>query len=271
MPVYAEQKEASAVRDPTYAERLKDAAGLNGSNTGSHNQLSIERVEELMQQEMAEQKTLETRTMIFFDWDDTLLSSTFLAGHGYRLDTEMESKDSFLFIQSELKQLELTVTQILSEALTRGKVHIVTNAEHGWVELSARKFIPGVLPLLNKITVISARSTYEHVYPDSPLKWKLSAFQEQLTDLFATDGVVGNILSFGDSNVEREAIRTVTRGVDCTHTKSVKFAESPTAEQLRKQLEQVNNHFHYLHTHEGDLDLMLKLAPLNDAPNTPTV
>lgn len=270
MPVYAEQKEAAsnAVRDSTtYAERLKDASSVAASN--------MDRVEEMMQQEIAQviedskATSNAVRTLIFFDWDDTLLSSTFLAGHGYRLDTDMESKDSYEFIQSELKQLELTVVQVLSEALSRGKVHIVTNAEHGWVELSARKFIPGVLPLLDKITVISARSTFEHLFPDAPFKWKYSAFQEQLTEVFAAEGIHANILSFGDSNVEREAIRSVTQGVECTHTKSVKFAEGPTAEQLRKQLEQVNNHFDYLHSHEGDLDLMLKLAPVTDSQASP--
>jgi len=50
---------------------------------------------------------------------------------------------------------------------------VVTNAETGWVQLSCQKFIPLVLPMLNKLTILSARSTYEAMFPDSPLKWSV--------------------------------------------------------------------------------------------------
>lgn len=199
-------------------------------------------------------------TMIFFDWDDTLLASSFLSVHGYRLDTDMESKDDFDHIYNELRALETCVIAVLQEALPRGKVHIITNAEHGWVELSAQKFIPAVVPFLSKITVVSARSTYEHLFPECPVKWKLSAFQDRLQEVFLTNHTRKNIISLGDSHVEREAVRTVTRGVANTKTKSIKFTESPTMDQLRKQLELVTNNFQYIFTHDQDLDLMLKMS-----------
>jgi len=79
-------------------------------------------------------------------------------------------------------------------------------------------------------------------------------------------------MSFGDSHVEREAVRTVTRNFSNSRTKSIKFAESPNTEQLRKQLELVANCFHYIFTHEGDLDLMLKMSmvPVTPPPSSPT-
>jgi hypothetical protein len=45
-----------------------------------------------------------------------------------------------------------------------------------------------------------------------------------------------------------------------TRTKSVKFAERPSVEQLRRQVELVSNCFHYIHTHDGDLDLQLTVT-----------
>jgi len=69
-----------------------------------------------------------------------------------------------------------------------------------------------------------------------------------------------NILSFGDSHVEREAVRACTRGMANTRTKSVKFAERPSMEQLRRQIELVTNCFQYIHNHEGDLDLQLTVT-----------
>ena len=61
---------------------------------------------------------------------------------------------------------------MLNLALEYGPVTVVTNAETGWVQLSAHKFIPLVVPILSKLTIISARSTYEPMFPGSPLKWK---------------------------------------------------------------------------------------------------
>lgn len=201
--------------------------------------------------------------VIIFDWDDTLLCSSYLSGKGYRLDTESISKD----VQMQLRELEASVITVLNLAMTYGTVHVITNAETGWVQLSAQKYIPGVVPLLSKVTVLSARSTYEGMFPDCPLKWKFYAFQEKLANVFAETNTEKNIISFGDSHVEREAVRAVTRGLPNTKTKSVKFAERPSMEQLRRQIELVTNCFQYIHNHEGDLDLQLTVTVNNENNN----
>jgi hypothetical protein len=207
-------------------------------------------------------KSDESTTVIFVDWDDTLLCSSYLSGQGLRLDTELEPSDE---VGRELKDLENSVISLLKMAKTYGDVHVVTNAETGWVQLSAKKFIPGVVPLLEEVNVLSARSTYESLFPESPLKWKFYAFRDKLCSLFTNSDSHKNIISFGDSHVEREAVRAVTRGVPNTKTKSVKFAEKPSLEQLRRQLELVTNCFQSIHSHDGDLDLQLTVTKI-DAP-----
>lgn len=197
-------------------------------------------------------------TVIFLDWDDTLLCSSFLSSEGFRLDSDMTGADHDMM--SQLKELETCVINVIKLAVTFGDVHVVTNAETGWVQLSAQKFLPGVVPMLSKLKVLSARSTYENMFPDSPLKWKYYAFQERLSHLFADSERPKNILSFGDSHVEREAIRAVTRGFPNTRTKSIKFAERPSIEQLQRQIELVTNCFQYILNHEGDLDLCMSLS-----------
>jgi len=208
-------------------------------------------------------------TVIFVDWDDTLLCSSYLSGAGYRLDSELEASSP---IDRELKELEASVIGLLRLAMSFGEVHVVTNAETGWVQLSAKKFLPGVMPVLEQVKVISARSTYETMFPEAPVKWKFCAFQERL---YSDTKSPKNVISFGDSHVEREAVRAVTRGLPSTKTKSVKFAEKPSMEQLRRQLELVTNCFQYIHSHEGDLDLQLtvtvntrKPEPSKDTPQT---
>lgn len=63
-----------------------------------------------------------------------------------------------------------------------GTTYIITNAGEGWVQYSAEKFMPSLLPILEKIIIISARAKYEHLTSDYT-KWKLHAFLEAQSTL----------------------------------------------------------------------------------------
>jgi hypothetical protein len=206
---------------------------------------------------MKENLPPQARTIIFLDWDDTLLCSSVLSNQGIKLDSDLENAVELV---TQLEELSDSVIGVLNVAMTFGSVYIVTNGETGWVQLSAQKFLPSVVPILDKLRVLSARSTFEAMFPDSPMKWKFHAFQESLNQEYADSHCIKNVLSFGDSHAEREAIRLVTRGLANTRTKSIKFAERPTIEQLQRQLELVSNCFQYISSHEEDLDLCMSLS-----------
>ena len=72
-----------------------------------------------------------------------------------------------------------------------------------------------------------------------------------------------NILSFGDSIHERAAIHkvTATMGPE-VRTKSIKFVERPTVEQLKRQVDLVLSCFEDICRHNGNLDLMLTIQLL---------
>lgn len=201
--------------------------------------------------------TVVTKTIIFLDWDDTLLCSSVLSSNGIKLDTNLSGNPDLL---RQLDELSTSIISILTAAASYGEVHIVTNGETGWVQLSAQKFVPRVVPLLDSLRVLSARSTFEDQFPDSPMQWKFQAFQQNLAELYSGPDCIKNVLSFGDSHAEREAIRAVTRGLPWTRTKSIKFAERPSIEQLQRQLELVVNCFQYISNHEEDLDLCMSLS-----------
>jgi hypothetical protein len=216
---------------------------------------------------------LARRTAIIFDYDDTLLASSHLSGQGYGLDSTKARTDD---IETGLRALESAVLSVLQTGMRFGHCFIVTNAENGWVQLSAKAFMPGLVPLLDegRVKVISARSTFESQHPGCPVKWKYLAFQHALDSVFGNDGgreskAPKNVLSFGDSHVEREAVRSVTRTLTNVKTKSIKFAERPSMEQLRRQIELVTTCFEYIFGHEGDLDLQLTVtvnSPTGAAP-----
>jgi len=206
---------------------------------------------------MKENLPPQTRTIIFMDWDDTLLCSSVLSNQGIKLDSDMENAGELV---GQLEELSDSVISVLNVAMSYGSVYIVTNGETGWVQLSAQKFLPSAVPILDKVRILSARSTFEALFPDSPMKWKFHAFQESLNQEYADSHCIKNVLSFGDSHAEREAVRLVTRGLPNTRTKSIKFAERPTIEQLQRQLELVSNCFQYISSHEEDLDLCMSLS-----------
>jgi len=196
-------------------------------------------------------------TVIIFDWDDTLLASTCLHQRGYRLDNDMPPCEE---VDGGLEQLQSAVVSVLTMALQFGPVSIVTNAETGWVHLSAQKWMPAVTPLLDKVHVVSARSTFEKEFPEAPLKWKYQAMHQRLSTLLTDEMRSRHVISFGDSHVEREAVRQVTKEFQDVRCKSVKFAERPSMEQLRRQIELVGSCFQYIYSHDGDLDLMLTIS-----------
>lgn len=203
----------------------------------------------------------EENTVIIFDWDDTLLSSSWLAQHGLRLDEPAVVPKEYM---AHLEMLQESVITLLTIALKLGQVVIITNAETGWVEMSARKFIPGVLAILSKVKVLSARSTFEAIFPDSPSDWKVQAFYQEINSHYGDlhSDTRKNVLSFGDSIHERQAIHKVTEGLPHTLTKSIKFVERPTVEQLKREVDLVTTCIEELVVHEGNLDLMLTIQLL---------
>lgn len=199
--------------------------------------------------------------IIIFDWDDTLLCSSFLSSIHCRLDTELSSHPLHAALSVQLGELDQCTSALLTAALhySPHHVHVVTNAETGWVQLSAAKFLPLTFALLTRCKIVSARSNYEALFPDSPLKWKYCAFQQQLSAAGGggSPGLSRSVISLGDSHVEREAVRAATRGMSHTHCKSVKFSERVDCVQLRRQVELVTRCFSYIATHDAELDLQL--------------
>lgn len=163
----------------------------------------------------------------------------------------------------QLEELEEAIIKVLSRACAVGNVIVITNAEKGWVEMSAKRFVPNVLPVLEKVTVVSARSTYESMFPSSPLDWKVEAFSAAIRD-FSSSNPMHSVISFGDSIHERDAVHKACSAYPNTWTKSVKFVEKPSIEQLRREIELVCSCFDYITTYQNHLDLMLTIQLLSN-------
>mmetsp|Transcript_29227 Transcript_29227/g.51115 ORF Transcript_29227/g.51115 Transcript_29227/m.51115 type:complete len:458 (+) Transcript_29227:103-1476(+) len=192
------------------------------------------------------------QTVIIFDWDDTLLCTSFL--NDLQLIQLPEP------VLRCLKEIEKVVINLLSLALSLGHTFIITNAVKGWVEHSAAKHIPGIMPVLQRVRVVSARSRYEAYYPGEVAKWKAETFLEVQRQLDSQ--VVTNVVSLGDSHFEMDAALVMGRQFEQAMIKTVKFQEAPSPEELVKQQELVCQEFERIVGNARNLRVRVQ-APAN--------
>ncbi|KAG7338860.1 hypothetical protein IV203_028824 [Nitzschia inconspicua] len=236
--------------------------------------------------------------VVIVDWDDTILPSTFV--DRWQIDN---SRDLPLHFQNLLATLAECADRFLAEASKYGEVILITNSDEGWVQFSAEKYCPKLLPVVAKYRIVSARTRYEKFYPGQPLCWKAAAFAHEVNEIYeklkendsasscgsmegtdvsstssmgslmmddeeedATAAVVMNddsfeqqqlsreIISFGDSNEERTAVKIVSGQLDA-RSKSVKFLPAPTLLQIIGQLYMLTNHMQFVIDSEKALDM----------------
>lgn len=194
--------------------------------------------------------TSTSHTVIIYDWDDTLICTSFLNSREDAMNITNKQ------VKTQLKQLEDAVIRLLTASSGLGNNYIITNAMKGWVEYSASIWTPGVLPLLENITIVSARHEYEEQFPGDYHQWKVQAFLE-MTKLFNTEAVT-NLICLGDSNIEMDAARTLAGQYQNACIKTIKFRDCPIPDELVKQLDLVTEKFEKICTSGKNMTIRLE-------------
>ena len=197
-------------------------------------------------------KPKQHNSIIIFDWDDTLLPTSFLTPGGI-FNEEIQLTDSDV---EKLKKIEECVFLLLTESIEKGNVYIITNAGKGWVEFSANKFYPSILGLLKKIEIISARGEYEKICPGNSRQWKIEAFLNLLK--YVNIKLVTNIICIGDSLFEMEAGRILASKFKEAFIKTIKFREAPKLDELIKQLKLVCHQFNSIYSSIKNLTIRVE-------------
>jgi len=199
-------------------------------------------------------------TFFIFDYDDTVLPSSWINRQGMRLDSNSIPTPQQMAALGEVAAL---TAKTLRLARQRGTVIFVTNGERGWIELSCQKFMPTLAPLLETVKMVSARTKYESPSAPSPVDWKVCAFEDELAKHFGKDGLLDpnarkNVLSLGDGVYEREALLMTTSALPNCSPKSLKFVERPDISQILKQHELILGNFDGIVNHVGLMDLRIQ-------------
>jgi len=172
--------------------------------------------------------------VFLIDWDDTLFPTT--------------ASTAGSVTAAEWKSLQIDLEAFLTTALRYGRVHIVTNSENGWVEMSVARHMPGLAPLIARIPVVSARSAFERkdhlttIIPtaEEQTRWKFLAMLGILQREIQTTRAIPTLVQIGDSTVERAALlRIAARLPDLPPVKSIQLVQQPSAALLQRELHQL--------------------------------
>lgn len=168
------------------------------------------------------------QSLIIFDWDDTLMYTSFLF-HRTRNTVTAATKQA-------LRRIEEKASELLYTSLSLGHTFIITNAEEGWVEECVRNYMPSLTEVIQKVRIISARTTQAH--RNEPLsEWKKLAFLELGRQLDTS--MITNLVAVGDAHFEMEAVHILGQQFSKSLIKTVKLQECPTPEELMKELDLV--------------------------------
>ena len=185
-------------------------------------------------------KIPKNNTIIIFDWDDTLLCTSFLSNYNFDIEEVLKKNNNYEL----LYKLEKKIFEILSLSIQKGETYIITNAEKGWVEYTSQIFFPSILKLLNHIKIISARDENQNKFPNDIRMWKINSFNNAFRQ-FDHDGII-NIISIGDSFFEIEASKLLNSKFCNSFIKTVQFVQSIKIEELIDQIELIAYKFDFI-------------------------
>lgn len=205
------------------------------------------------------------RALILFDWDDTLCPTTWIqacpqlrdALNGFRGPRRVGE------VWDKLRDHARAVKQLMQTATSLGTVAFVTLAERPWVAISVRDFMPEADSVIN-IEVFYARENtmLNFSVGGCPLTAMKRKAIEQATEQLKPDAGWENLISVGDSEVERRATHEVGRAMQnrgaVKWTKTVKMREHPDVGQLTMQIWALNERLAELVGHPGPKNLTSK-------------
>lgn len=199
---------------------------------------------------------------IVFDWDDTLIPSSFLEASG---NGSLDKQDLRRILQlepTEWKKLDHFVSKFLTQLGKNADLYIVSNAKLSWIKTSSSILMPltnGVLAEIEqKKKLISAREFFfsgilkpnqKEIFETLP-DWKSLTFALVL-------GTYKNIISLGDSDYERRALHAMPNPENKMVKKNIKFLESPDMELLLEQLTFIKSQWNTFAQSNEDVDLYI--------------
>lgn len=86
-------------------------------------------------------------SVVIFDWDDTLLCTSYLSGFQF-LELSEDAKTLVKNLDGYAVRHKVNQHKLLNKAKEYGDLYLVTNAAKGWVEYSSKLYLPKTFQFL---------------------------------------------------------------------------------------------------------------------------
>mmetsp|Transcript_4312 Transcript_4312/g.9282 ORF Transcript_4312/g.9282 Transcript_4312/m.9282 type:complete len:345 (+) Transcript_4312:219-1253(+) len=173
---------------------------------------------------------------IVFDWDDTILPTTWLQKNKL-LTVAARMRPLW---QRQLAQLAELCLKTIAIAEALGNVIIITASTPGWVEQSCEIFLPSMLPKVRTLPC------YAKPLSSMMMAFKVETFAKVCRS-FST------VVSLGDGASERQGVLALA--APGRKVKSVKMRDMPTMHQINQQHELLQTRLTDVVSTAQDLDL----------------
>jgi len=204
-------------------------------------------------------ETTFSESIFIFDWDDTLMCTTYLAPLGTFDEQDMKLSETQM---ENIRVLDESAFKLLFSTIFLGDTYVVTNATTSRVNYSAERFYPKVNSLLKNIKILSARDLYEKSFPSNNNKWKILTFLDIRRKYYSGTDI--NIICIGDSNIEMQAANALAAEFKSSYLKTIKFRESPKLEELIKQINLVVNNLKKIYEEKKNVIITVEKKNKNE-------
>ena len=194
--------------------------------------------------------SLFSRTLIIFDFDDTLFCTkyldTFSLSYKDIFSNKMTLGDINPNLIKELNQLQNSVIDLFSNIKQNYDMAIISNAGMKWINNCLSYFLEELKEYIseNDIKIYSAKDMFEKLVKNKNI-WKIKCFKKVISDLYKNDLKYNdlNVISIGDSNEEKKAVFSLTK-IDKFHKIHPKFIRTisfPTSASIILQMKYLSN------------------------------
>ncbi len=189
------------------------------------------------------------KSLIIFDWDDTLFPTSWFVQNGINVNDEQTYKLYYKFFD----KIDVLIHELLKKCINFGETIIITNATKSWVN-STLKLLKLSGNILQYAKIISAREACKS-HTNDIFYWKTITFMKEYNMRNKINSnIVFNIISIGDAEYEYNALINLYNPCNNNKLKTIKLIKEPSIDVIINQLLILNKSIDKIIYHPHNLD-----------------
>lgn len=196
-------------------------------------------------------------SIVIFDWDDSLLPTTYISQVWMRLLHRHLSLEDKFVIDAELDHLSNSILELFDLLFDRCIILVVSNCLPVWIEESI-KYMPKLISLMGKHEIICCRPEHPEDKCSNGVYWKYKCFKEIMSQFKENMNDI-QFISIGDSENERGAALSLKKDYNNLLIKNIKLKDTPTIKECNKQIVYLKENIYSILDNKMSMDVYLDI------------